>query len=278
MAYTHLNPGEQLQVSRSPDSSVSELKVSDLVLLSQDELDKEEQASVGKEETIFQEICDKEREWAKQAGQTVCIRQAKKYLAVPATEHTSNQWVTDEHGWHRMSNMVYKMSWIVHEHSAVHHGEQHERASNIRWELSWHVMLNAPYCPPVLYSARTVAGQSKKTFLDEADLEKYLQGRIKAYANLFTEILPPISKDDKKYFCVHGVLLPGYTVENLDAMQPDTAKVDELLAFLDDEDIGGVPPSPPPEPEPVTLSPQAIWEKHRKQRTGAGQHKRTPVR
>ena len=74
------------------------------------------------------------------------------------------------------------------------------------------------------------------------------------------------------------MLLPGYTVENPDALKPDETKVDELLAFLDDEDIGDVPLSPPPEPEPETPSPQAIWEKHRKQRTGASQRKQSPAR
>lgn len=278
MAYTHLKPGEQLEVSQYPDSSVSELEISDLVLLSQEELDKKERASIEQEEAIFQEICDKEKEWAKQAGQTVCVRKAREYLKIPATEHTSNQWITDEYGWHRRSNMVYKMSWIVHEHSAARYGRRSEGAGSITWELTWHVTLNVPCCPPILYSGRTIAGQKNKTFLDKADLEKYLQGRIKAYANLFTEISPPIPKDDKNYFCVHGVLLPGYTVENPDAMQPDTTKVDELLAFLDDGDIGGVPPAPQPEPEPETPPPQAIWEKHRKQRTGASQRKQSPAR
>ena len=34
----------------------------------------------------------------------------------------------------------------------------------------------------------------------------------------------------------------------------------------------------PPEPEPETPSPQSIWEKHRKQRTGTSQRKQAPTR
>lgn len=278
MAYTHLKPGEQLEVSQYPDSSASEIKISDLVLLPQDELEKKEQASIEKEETIFQEICDKEKEWAQQAGQTVCIRHAKEYLKTPTTEHTSNQWVTDANSWHRMSNMVYKMSWIVHEHSVSRYGGRRGSPGSIRWELSWHVTLNPPHCPPILYTTRTIAGQKNKPFLDKADMEKYLQGRIKAYAHLFTEISPPIPKGDEQYFCVHGVLLPGYTVENPDALKPDETKVDELLAFLEDGEISDEAPAPPPESEPEAPSPQAVWEKHRKQRTGASQRTRAPTR
>ena len=109
-------------------------------------------------------------------------------------------------------------------------------------------------------------------------MEKYLQGRIDAYRNLFTEVSPQIPKEHEKCFCVYNRLLPGYSVENPDALKPDETKVDELLAFLDDGDIGGVPPAPQPEPEPETPSPQVVWEKHRKQRQSTGQRKRAPVR
>lgn len=276
MAYTHLKPGEYLEVSQYPDSSNCELKVSDLVLLTHDELEKKEQASTEQEETIYQDICEKEKLWARQAGQTACIRQAKEYLRVPAAAHTSNQWVVDENGWHRISNMVYKMSWIIHEHSAAHYGGR-RGSGGIRWELSWHLTFNVPYCPPVLYSTRTIAGQRNKSFLDKADLEKYLRGRIAAYARFFTEISPPIPKEDKKYFCVHGVLLPGYSVENPDALKPSDAVIDALLAFADDE-LCGTAQAQPSDPRPEEKSPQEIWEKHRKQRTGTSQRKSSPVR
>ena len=43
----------------------------------------------------------------------------------------------------------------------------------------------------------------------------YIQGRIKAYSHLFTEISPPIPKDLEKSFMVHGYLLPGYVTEEM---------------------------------------------------------------
>ena len=69
-------------------------------------------------------------------------------------------------------------------------------------------------------------------------MEKYLQGRIHAYAHLFREISPPIPADQVKRFCINGVLLPGYTVESPERTPQEVA--DELLNFLDDEDA----PSP----------------------------------
>lgn len=174
--------------------------------------------------------------------------------------------------------MVYKMSWNFHERSPYRFSTSHKKSQATVFVLTWDVMLNAPYCPPIKYSGRKIAGQKDKIFSDKAEMEKYLQGRIAAYAHLFTEISPPIPKADQEYFCVHGVLLPGYTVEDPEALKPSEAEVDELLALLDDEEIGGEAPAPPSSPPPEDKSPQAIWEKHRKQRIGTSQRKQAPAR
>ncbi len=269
--------GSELKISSYMSPSTSGLNISDLVSHPFSKLLEMEEASVQQEKDIYSQMCDMENQWIQQAKETIRIRQAKDYLEMPIPEHTSNHWVRDG-DWHRISNMVYKMSWFSYERSPYRYSGSGKRKHDTIWCLTWSVTLNALICPPFRYDTREIAGQRDKTFLERADMEKYLQGRIKAYAHLFTEISPPIPKDDENYFCVHGLLLPGYTVENPDALKPDETKVDELLAFLDDEDIGDVPPSPPPEPEPETPSPQAIWEKHRKQRTGASQRKQSPVR
>jgi hypothetical protein len=44
-------------------------------------------------------------------------------------------------------------------------------------------------------------------------MEKYLNGRIKAYEHLFTDIFPKIPQEYVKFFTVNGLLLPGYTLE-----------------------------------------------------------------
>lgn len=270
-------PGIKLKIIHHISPSTSGLDISNLISLSSDELAALEEASMKQEETIYKQMCDMENQWAQQAKETVRIRHAKDYLRTPATLHTSNCWVKDG-DWHRISNMVYKMSWRLYERSPYRYSGSGKRMHDTIWELTWEVSYNAPYRPPIMYSTRKIAGQSQKTFLDKTDMEKYLQGRIAAYANLFTEISPPIPKEDQNYFCIHGVLLPGYTVENPDALKPDETKVDELLAFLEDGEISDEAPAPPPEPEPETPSPQAVWEKHRKQRTGASQRKRAPTR
>lgn len=87
-------------------------------------------------------------------------------------------------------------------------------------------------------------------------MEKYLQGRINAYAHLFKEISPPIPAEHEKRFCVNGVLLPGYTMEAPKRTPQEVA--DELLGFLDDEDA---PPSAANASQPPHKKPQ--HHKHR---------------
>lgn len=60
---------------------------------------------------------------------------------------------------------------------------------------------------------KQIAGQRNKRYTDKAAAMKYLEGRKKAYAHLFTEVSPPIPQEYENHFCVHGTLLPGYTVE-----------------------------------------------------------------
>jgi hypothetical protein len=48
-------------------------------------------------------------------------------------------------------------------------------------------------------------------------MDKYLDGRIKAYAYLFTDSNPPVPAEYARYFEKHGVLLPGYVIENSNA-------------------------------------------------------------
>lgn len=84
-------------------------------------------------------------------------------------------------------------------------------------------------------------------------MEKYLQGRIQAYAHLFTEISPPIPLGEQGRFSVNGVLLPDYTVETPERTPQEVAA--ELLDCLDDDDIPAQETQPKaPAAEPVSPS------------------------
>jgi len=275
MGYTHLEPGSELEVTchcYSFDHKNSKNSISDLVTLSLAELIRMEQESIEKEKAIFTRMKEIGGEWSQQAQETLAFRKAQAYLRTPPIKHTSNQLVDKDHNWHEISNTVYKLIWRIYENTRW--DKKAEKSVTVSWELSWYLMYNTPNNPDFSGPGQHIAGQDRKRFGTQADMEKYLQGRLKAHAHLFTEISPPIPKDHIKRFCVNGVLLPGYTVE--EPMTPDPEKISELLDLLDDDLLAE--PSEGQEPQPEEPSPEAVWSKNRKQKTSVNQEKRPPVR
>ena len=139
--------------------------------------------------------------------------------------------------------MVYKFTWHIYENSSWNRVQQKSVINS--YELSWYLTYNTTPNPDYSGPGRQIAGQERKRFGDKASLDKYLQGRIKAYEHLFTEISPPIPAEEKRRFCVNGVLLPGYTVE-LTMEQ----RVSELMALAEDEDFAALVQDGKPEERP----------------------------
>ena len=251
MAYTHITPGWEIEMSAHyyPDKKAD--RVAELIQLPREELTTMEEASVAQEKAIFSKFSEIEAEWRKQAAETIAIRKAREYLRALPVEHTSNQWKVNQFGWNVLSNMVYKMSYRVSENKTPD-------GTLINCTLSWDIHYNTLQHPTPDYTGDgwKIAGQSDKRFATKEELERYLQGRIKAYAHLFTEVSPPIPEELERYlqgrikayahlftevsppipkgeerrFSVNGILLPGYTVEaSLEE------RVEEMLSFLEDD-------------------------------------------
>ena len=126
--------------------------------------------------------------------------------------------------------MVYKMTYRIYEQT--HYDRTKQKTVIDAWYLSWYLHYNTVRnpTPDLTGDGWQIAGQRDKRFTEKADMERYLQGRIKAYAHLFTEISPPIPKGQEGRFSVNGILLPGYTVEaSLEE------RVEEMLSFLEDD-------------------------------------------
>ncbi len=250
----HITPGWEIEMSAHYYSDKNADRVAELIQLPREELAAMEEASVAKEKTIFSKCSEIETEWKKQAAETAALRKAREYLRALPVEHTSNQWKVNQFGWHVLSNMVYKMSYRVSEHKKPD-------GTLINCALSWDIHYNTLQHPTPDYTGPgwKIAGQSDKVFATKEEMERYLQGRIKACAHLFTEISPPIPQDQKGRFCVNGVLLPGYTVEVPERTPQEVA--DDLLSLLEDGDLPeqseGAPPSPPSEKAGSPLETQA---------------------
>ena len=92
------------------------------------------------------------------------------------------------------------MNYYIYENTR--YDKEAQKSIPYSWTLTWSVRTNSP--------SRTqakIAGQDRKVFTDKAAMEKYLNGRIKAYDRLFTEISPPIPQEYADYFKVNGMLI-----------------------------------------------------------------------
>ena len=161
---------------------------------------------------------------------TMLIDRALSYKRVPQVEHTSNQWQQSHYrDTETVSNMVYKMSVSLHEDN--HYDNDTGQFVSDAWIVTWGVSLNTPD----EYRTKKIAGQDRKRFSDKDAALKYIEGRKKAYAHLFTEISPPIPERYADRFSKNGLLLPGYVVEGKLPLTTDVKAVDFLNALSDGE-------------------------------------------
>ena len=202
-----LEPGKEIKMEHR--ISMSKPDIAGLVSQTAEALEKLRGESANKERVIYNRLRGVFAEWEKQAAQTQRLDKAIQYVKTKAVEHTSNRWVKDEYDWHRMSNAVYRMYYRIVENKRRDLAAKKDITTS--WELTWGAYVQDP---ADTRTAEKIAGQDRKRFEDKAAMEKYLQGRIKAHAHLFTEIYPPIPKEYAKRFTVNGQLLPGYTIES----------------------------------------------------------------
>ena len=121
--------------------------------------------------------------------------------------HKANQWEAPDEYRHIRSNMVYQMDYSISENTRYDSAAQ--KSVPYSWTLRWGLYTNAPHGNPM----EKIAGQERKVFSSREELDKYLNGRIKAHDHYFTEISPAIPKEYADCFKVNGCLLPGYTIE-----------------------------------------------------------------
>ena len=259
MGYSHLEPGRELELREYIGFERGKPDFPALTQCTADELEERRAESVACERAICRRIDAIAAEWAAQAQQTQQYMKALEYIKTPPTPHTSNRWKETEYGGHEMSNMVYRFSW--REYERTEWDRTLKRSVPKSWELTWSLTFNTPQNPDYSGNGWRIAGQDRKVFRDRLSMEKYLQGRIAAYAGLFTEISPPVPAEHKGRFSINGQLMRGYTVEVPETEHPDQGQVDALLDCLEDTDMAE-PTIQPPEKRPLERRGPAVKKKH----------------
>lgn len=206
-SFDNLNHGKQLKIEHTV--YLKEPDMSYLISKPLETLQAMRKESAAKENFAYVDVINAARSWETEAVVTSELDRAIEYLKIPETEHSSNKWVKgkDELAFNRISNRVYKMSYRIYERSSW-------RNETKKYDVTWDIYTNSPRRN---YNIR-IAGQDK-TYSSKADAEKYIQGRMKAYSHLFTEISLPIPKEYENPFKFYSQLLPGYITEEMQKEQ-----------------------------------------------------------
>ena len=199
-----LIPGVRLKIEHQVGCENAD--ISDLITQPIADLQAMREESASSEQTAYQVVLAAVHQWEKQAAVTQRLDRAMQYLKLPVAQHTGNQWVTEDDGSNTISNMVYKMTYSLVDNSNFNWWKSN--GIKVCWSVKWRLYTNSP----LRHGVMRVAGQDR-TFEDKAAAERYLNGRIKAYAHLFTELSPPIPKAQIECFRVNNRLLPGYREE-----------------------------------------------------------------
>ena len=210
-----LEAADTMRIERTIYFNSQNADISSLTALTVEQLQAIREESAAAEQEIFETLQAQAAAWEEQAGKTLFLDKAIEYARTPAAEHTANQWEQPDEYRHVRSNMVYKMDYRISENTR--YDKVSGQSIPYSYTLSWSVYTNSPDG----YNQAKIAGQDRKVFADKAAMEKYLNGRIKAYSHLFTELSPPIPPEYAQHFRVNGVLLPGYTVEGEEPEQPE---------------------------------------------------------
>ena len=208
-SYDHdnLEPASTMRIERRIYFESGKADLSELVKLPLAELLSLRAESAAAEQEIFDRLKEQAAAWEEQAGRTLFLDKALEYARTLPVTHTANQWEAPDEYRHIRSNMVYQMSYSISENTRYDSAAQ--TSIPYSWTLRWSLYTNAPRGNPL----KKIAGQERKVLASREELDKYLNGRIKAHDHYFTEISPAIPKEYADCFKVNGCLLPGYTIE-----------------------------------------------------------------
>ena len=220
-SYDHddLEPASTMRIERRIYFESGKADLSEAVKLPLAELLSLRAESAAAEQEVFDRLKEQATAWEEQAGRTLFLDKALEYARTLPVTHTANQWEAPDEYRHIRSNMVYQMDYSISENTR--YDSAAPKSVPYSWTLRWSLRTNAPGS----YQQAKIAGQDRKGFSSREELDKYLNGRIKAHEHYFTEISPAIPKEYADYFKVNGCLLPGYTIEG-----EEPAKAAELPA------------------------------------------------
>ncbi len=218
--FDNLSPGHKLTLEHTVHNK-ADTDLSDLISKPLDEVQRMRESNIEVEQSAYDKVRNAAKEWEKAAAVTGRFDRAIEYLKVPQPTHTANQWVKDEYGRNTVSNAAYQMTYRIYDWSSW-------RSDTTKYKVRWDIYTNSPR-----NDKNVKIAEQERVFKSQPEAEKYIQGRIKAYEHLFTEISPPIPKEYENCFKVYNHLLLGYTtVEMQKAKEAEKPSIRQQLNSL----------------------------------------------
>ena len=227
-----LDPGFRITIQHTLAFKDGEADISALLGCSLTELKSQRDDSVRSERTAFQNLRKAVHAWEEIGSNTLMLDTAIRYLEHPPIQHSSNHWIVDKYWHNEISNMVYKLTWRVTDHTVYDHNKQ--AVVTDEWYLTWSLRLNSVLENSyVEVSGHLLAGVDRMPFPDMEALTAYLDERIVECSDYFTEISPPVPRDFAAHFSVGGVLLPGYALEGETQLKIQASVIAEKPSVLE---------------------------------------------
>src|SRR5574344_1557904 len=198
----------KLDISISPKEELLNNEVDELIKKNslQDNLNKLKDEEL----QIYNELLESMNKWIDKAKEIKMYEMAINYNGIKEVDHTYNEWVEKKDGsWITISisNRVYKMYFRIYQNV------DYKTKEITSYELGYCVNINEYDNYYKEWRSKTIASQERKKFTDEEKMNKYIEGRKKAFSHLFQEVNPAIPKEHESLFKVNGVLLPDYKIE-----------------------------------------------------------------
>jgi hypothetical protein len=198
----------KIDISISPKEELLKNEVDELIKKNslQDNLNKLKEEEL----QVYNELLESMNKWIDKAKEIKMYEMALSYNGIKEVDHTYNEWFEKKDGsWITIgiSNRVYNMYFRIYQN------EDYRTKKVTSYELSYYVDVNQYDSYYKRWSSKTIASQNKKKFTNEEKMNKYIEGRKKAFSHLFLEVNPAIPKEYESLFTVNGVLLPDYKIE-----------------------------------------------------------------
>lgn len=143
-AYNHdyLETSDRMRIERCIYFQNDDYSVSELIVLPLAKLIAMRRESAEAEREIYDWLKEQASAWEKQAGKTLLLDKAIKYLQTPSPKHTANQWEEADRYRHERSNAVYRMTYVISENTR--YDDKTPKSIPCSWSLRWGVYTNAP--------------------------------------------------------------------------------------------------------------------------------------